>query len=137
MTPEPHSSPAQRDGCHRHPRDAADAPPLLAAVSVTRAAVLVLVLLLRPLAPVTAVTAAVVYEEGENHEEGDHQSDGRQTGQNQQSLQAGRGGGGGWRCVRDGTLIPFLRVLKYQLVLLNSIVCRYRPRPHSATGDGD
>lgn len=80
------ASPAQCDCCHRHPRDAADAPPLLPAVTVTRAAVFVLLLLLRALAPVATVTAAVVYEEGENHQEGDHERDGRHAGQDQQSL---------------------------------------------------
>lgn len=79
-------SPAQCDRRHRRPRDAADAPPLLPAVTVTRAAVFVLLLLLRALAPVATVTAAVVYEEGENHQEGDDQGDGRHAGQDQQSL---------------------------------------------------
>lgn len=69
-------SPAQRDRGHRHPRDAADAPPLLPAVTVTRAAVFILLLLLGALAPVATVTAAVVYEEGENHQEGDDEGDG-------------------------------------------------------------
>lgn len=70
------SSPAQRDSRHRHPRDTADAPPLLPAVTVTCAGILILLLLLWSLAPVTTVTAAVVYEEGENHQEGDNESDG-------------------------------------------------------------
>ena len=69
-------SPAQRDSRHRHPCDTADAPPLLPAVTVTRAGVFVLLLLLRSLAPVATVTAAVVYEEGEDHQEGDDEGDG-------------------------------------------------------------
>ena len=79
-------SPAQRDGSNRHPRDAADAPPLLPTVTVTCAAIFILLLLLWSLAPVTTVTATVVYEERENHQEGDDKSDGWQTGQNQQGL---------------------------------------------------
>lgn len=54
---------------------------------MTRAAVFILLLLLRALAPVATVTAAVVYEEGENHQEGDDEGDGRHAGQDQQSLE--------------------------------------------------
>lgn len=70
------SSPAQRDSCHGHPCDTADAPPLLPAVTVTCATIFILLFLLWTLAPVTTVAAAVVYEEGENHQEGDNKSDG-------------------------------------------------------------
>lgn len=95
------SSPAQRDRRHGHPRDAADPSALLAAVAVTRAAIFVLLLFLGSLAAVAAVTAAVVYEEGQNHQEGDNEGDGRYTGQNQQGLRERDGikdnvsGGGG------------------------------------------
>lgn len=69
--------PAQRDSRHRHPRDTTDAPPLLPAVTVTGAGIFILLLLLWSLAPVTTVTATVVYEEGEDYQEGDDKSDGR------------------------------------------------------------
>lgn len=69
-------SPAQSDSRHRHPRDTADAPPFLPTVTVTCAAIFILLLLLWSLTPITAVTAAVVYEEGKNHQEGDNESDG-------------------------------------------------------------
>lgn len=61
-------SPAERDSRHRHPRDTADSPPLLPTVTVTRAAILILLLFFWSFVPVTTVTAAVVYEEGENHQ---------------------------------------------------------------------
>lgn len=76
MKPNTRLSPAERNSGHRHPRDAADAPPLLPAVTVTRAAVFVFVLFLWSLAPVPTVTAAVMYEEAQNHQEGDDKSDG-------------------------------------------------------------
>lgn len=69
-------SPAQCDGGHRHPRNAADTPPLLSAVTVTCAAIFILLLFLWSLTPVTTVTAAVVYEKRKNHQEGDDKSDG-------------------------------------------------------------
>lgn len=76
MTSQSFFSPAQRDSRHRHPCDTADTPPFLPAVTVTRAAIFILLLLLWSLVPVTPVTAAVVYEERENHQEGDNKSDG-------------------------------------------------------------
>lgn len=76
-------SPAQCDSRHRHPGDAADTPPFLASVSVARAALFVLLLFLRSLAPVTTATAAVVYKEGDNDEEGENESNGRETREDQ------------------------------------------------------
>lgn len=76
-------SPAQCDSRHRHPGDAADTPPFLASIAVARAALFILLLFLRSLAPVTTATAAVVYKEGDNDEEGENESNGRETREDQ------------------------------------------------------
>lgn len=83
--------PAQCHCSHRYPCDAADAPPLLAAVTMATAGVVIFLLFLGVSAPIAAVAAAVVDEKGQNDEEGQDESDGREAGQNQQGLEESEG----------------------------------------------
>lgn len=62
--------PAQCHSSHRHPCDAADAPPLLATVTMTTAGIVIFLLFFGVPAPIAAVAAAVVDEKGKNDEEG-------------------------------------------------------------------
>lgn len=57
------------------------------------AGVVIFFLFLGVPAPIAAVAAAVVDEEGENDEEGQDESDGREAGQNQQGLEENEGRG--------------------------------------------
>lgn len=54
---------------------------------MTTAGIIIFLLFLCVSAPITAVAAAVVDEEGQNNEEGQDESNGREAGQNQQGLE--------------------------------------------------
>lgn len=66
--------PAQRDSCHGHPCDTADAPPLPATISMATTGIIVFLFLVP--ARITAVTAAVVNKEGEDDKKREDERDG-------------------------------------------------------------